>query len=86
MRNLCIVKDSRPKLCVCITMYNEDDVLFKVTLRGVIQNYNILCMDKTSPFTPQDMIVCLVCDGPDKIPKDMKAYMKEHKLYDERAL
>lgn len=32
------------------------------------------------------MIVVLVCDGPDKIPKDMKEYMKEHKLYDERIL
>jgi len=50
MRNICIIKDDRPKLCVCITMYNEDDELFKVTLKGVVQNYNVMAMDKKINF------------------------------------
>ena len=29
MRNLCIVKDTRQKICVCIVMYNEDEDLVK---------------------------------------------------------
>jgi len=32
------------------------------------------------------MIVCLVCDGFDKIPKDMKEYMLKYKLFDERIM
>ena len=86
MRNLCMVEDKRPRLCVCITMYNEDEELFKVTLKGVIQNYNCLAMDKATKFTHTDMIVCLVCDGFDKIPKDMKEYMRKYKLFDERLM
>jgi len=67
-------------------MYNEDEDLFKITLSGVIQNYNVMAMDETLGLTGQDMVVCLVCDGFDKIPEDMKAYLRKHKLFDERIL
>ena len=73
-------------MCVCITMYNEDEDLFKVTLSGVIQNYNVMAMDEKLGLSGQDMVVCLVCDGFDKIPEEMKAYMKKYKLFDERIL
>jgi len=36
MRNLNILNDTRPKLAVCMTMYNEDEDLFRKTLEGVI--------------------------------------------------
>ena len=36
LKNLCIVKKERPKLSVCITMYNEDVKEFKDTLEGVL--------------------------------------------------
>ncbi len=46
MRNICILKDkSKPKLAVCITMYNENEEELRFTLRGLIQNYNILHTD-----------------------------------------
>jgi len=32
MRNLCILGDRRPKLAVCITMYNEAVDEFKTTI------------------------------------------------------
>jgi len=67
-------------------MYNEDDDLFKITLSGVIQNFNVMTMDDGLKFTGQDMVVCLVCDGFDKIPTEMKDYMRRHKLFDERIL
>ena len=73
-------------MCVCITMYNEDEDLFKLTLSGVIQNFNVMTMDEHLNFKGQDMVVVLVCDGFDKIPKEMKAYMRRHKLFDERIL
>jgi chitin synthase len=36
MRNLNILKDTRPKLAVCITMYNEDETELKFTMKGLI--------------------------------------------------
>ena len=36
MRNLAILKDTNPKLAVCITMYNEPIKLLQLTLEGVI--------------------------------------------------
>jgi len=45
MKNLCMLKGTTPQIAVCITMYNEDENLFKMTLRGVLQNYNTMNMD-----------------------------------------
>lgn len=36
IKNLCFLKEERPKLAVCITMYNEDVKEFKDTLEGVL--------------------------------------------------
>ena len=45
IRELCILKETQPKIAVCITMYNEDESEFKTTLTGLIQNYNVMYMD-----------------------------------------
>jgi len=36
LRKLAILNDSNPKLCVCITMYNETEDELQLTLSGVI--------------------------------------------------
>lgn len=36
IKYLCHLKNERPKLAVCITMYNEDVKEFKDTLEGVL--------------------------------------------------
>jgi hypothetical protein len=36
IKDLCHLKNERPKLAVCITMYNEDVKEFKDTLEGVL--------------------------------------------------
>ena len=47
MKHICVLKDkSKPKLAVCITMYNENEEELRFTLRGLIQNYNILHKDE----------------------------------------
>ena len=65
-------------------MYNEDEELFKATLQGIIQNYNVMSM--TENFKAGDMMVCLVCDGFNGIPERMKDYLRKHRLFDERTL
>jgi hypothetical protein len=66
MKHICVLKDkSKPKLAVCITMYNENEEELRFTLRGLIQNYNILHKDEAVRMGQQDMIVTCVCDGYD---------------------
>jgi hypothetical protein len=37
MKHICVLKDkSKPKLAVCITMYNENEEELRFTLRGLI--------------------------------------------------
>jgi hypothetical protein len=45
MKKLCMLNDTTPKLAVCITMYNENEAELKMTISGVLQNYNIMHMD-----------------------------------------
>ena len=45
MKKLCLIKETTPKLCVCITMYNENEAELKTTISGVLQNYNVMSMD-----------------------------------------
>jgi len=47
MKKLNLLKNTIPKLAVCITMYNEDEAELKTTMKGVLQNYNALYLDKT---------------------------------------
>ena len=47
MKKLCIMKETQPKLAVCITMYNENESELRTTMEGVIQNYNAMYMDET---------------------------------------
>ena len=66
MRNINIMKDkSKPKLAVCITMYNENEEELRWTLKGLIQNYNIMHTDPDVKMSQQELVVCCVCDGYD---------------------
>ena len=42
---LCMLRETTPKLAVCITMYNENEAELKTTIAGVLQNYNVMSMD-----------------------------------------
>jgi N-acetylglucosamine-6-phosphate deacetylase len=56
------------KLMTCITMYNEDVEEFKTSMRGVLQNYEVMCQDPNINMKKNDFLVVLCCDGFDKIP------------------
>ncbi|KAA1473984.1 glycosyltransferase family 2 protein [Dentipellis sp. KUC8613] len=61
----------RTELCVCITMYNEDEILFCRTLYGVMRNIAHLCSRKNSQTWGTDawkkVVVCIVADGRKKV-------------------
>jgi len=82
MKNLCLIKKETPKLAICITMYNEDESQLKTTLRGILQNYNVLYQDPRVNMRQNDMVVVCVCDGFDKIPESFKKYATEKKFLD----
>jgi len=58
-----LLSKENPKLAVCITMYNENEEELRTTMKGVIQNYNAMYMDKNVDMRQQDLVVVLVCDG-----------------------
>ncbi|KAI0690108.1 glycosyltransferase family 2 protein [Cytidiella melzeri] len=59
------------ELCIVITMYNEDEILFCRTLYGVMRNISHLCSRKNSRTWGQDawkkVVVCIVADGRKKV-------------------
>ncbi|KAF8733443.1 hypothetical protein AX14_003877 [Amanita brunnescens Koide BX004] len=61
----------KTELFICITMYNEDEVLFCRTLYGVMRNIAHLCTRKNSqtwgPNSWEKVVVCIIADGRKKI-------------------
>ncbi|KAL7423299.1 Chitin synthase, class 8 [Cryptotrichosporon argae] len=59
------------ELFIVVTMYNEDDVLFCRTMRGIMQNVAHLCTRSRSKTWGADgwkkVVVCIVADGRMKI-------------------
>ncbi|WVR05534.1 hypothetical protein IAU60_002552 [Kwoniella sp. DSM 27419] len=59
------------ELFIVITMYNEDDILFCRTMRGVMQNIAHLCTRSKSKTWGKDgwkkVVICIVADGRMKI-------------------
>ncbi|WRT66006.1 uncharacterized protein IL334_002957 [Kwoniella shivajii] len=59
------------ELFIVITMYNEDDILFCRTMRGVMQNIAHLCTRSKSKTWGKEgwkkVVVCIVADGRMKI-------------------
>lgn len=86
MKKLCMLNGTTPKLAVCITMYNENEAELKMTISGVLQNYNIMHMDPKIGMKQEDLIVVLVADGFDKIPESFKKYATEKQFLDVEIL
>jgi hypothetical protein len=78
MKKLNMIRKRTPKLAVCITMFNEDESELKVTMQGVLQNYNAMYLDPAVKLRQEDMVVVCVCDGFDRITDKFKAYATEN--------
>lgn len=61
----------KTELFICITMYNEDEVLFCRTLYGVMRNISHLGTRKNSqtwgPNAWEKVVVCIIADGRKKV-------------------
>jgi len=86
IRTRCRIRKRDPALAICITMYNEDEVELKNTLRGLIHNYNCFRADKSYELSKDDFLIFIVCDGYDKIPDSFKAHARSKGFLDETIL
>ena len=86
IRQRCILKKKNPILGVCITMYNEDEEELKLTLKGILQNYNAMRVEKNLNFCKEDLIVFCICDGYEKIPASFKKLATDKGFFDEEIL
>jgi hypothetical protein len=66
----------------CVTMYNEDENEFKYTMKGVLQNFEVMCQDPHIAMKKNDFCVILACDGLEKIPQSFIDYLTERKVLD----
>ncbi|EIM82816.1 uncharacterized protein STEHIDRAFT_63761 [Stereum hirsutum FP-91666 SS1] len=61
----------KTELFICVTMFNEDEILFCRTLYGVMQNIAHLCSRKNSQTWGNEawkkVVVCIVADGRKKV-------------------
>ncbi|CAO3598922.1 unnamed protein product [Absidia cylindrospora] len=59
------------ELFICITMYNEDEVLLSRTLHGVMKNISHLCQRNKSKTwgaeSWEKVVVCIIADGREKV-------------------
>lgn len=87
IRRRCSQRKRSPALCICITMYNEDEQELKNTLRGVVHNYNCFrAEDERYKLTKDDFTVVLICDGYDRIPESFKNHARDKGFLDEEIL
>ncbi|KAI8810960.1 chitin synthase-domain-containing protein [Cladochytrium replicatum] len=61
------------KIMIVVTMYNEDAELFVQTMEGVYKNIEFLVDRKGEAEVDwNNIVVCIICDGRKKCPKDVK--------------
>lgn len=75
------------ELFIVITMYNEDDILFCRTMRGVMQNIAHLCTRSKSKTWGvngwKKVVVCIVADGRKKINPRTRSVLAALGVYQE---
>ena len=87
VRTRCTIRGREPALAVCITMYNEEEVELKSTLRGLIHNYNCLRAEQDKyNCSKDDFLIFVVCDGYDRIPESFKEFARDKGFLDEEML
>lgn len=87
LRQMCYVQPRQTELFICVTVYNEDDILLARTLQGVFNNIRHLChRDRSDTWGPEawkKVVVCVVADGRNKLDPRAKALMASLGAYQE---
>ncbi|CAI5709991.1 unnamed protein product [Peronospora effusa] len=93
----CVETGRRPRLMICITMYNEDPQQLKATLKKLANNLAYIKEKQTArekaltgTFGGDDIwrnvLVCIVADGREQVNDKMLDYLEAIGLYDEDLL
>lgn len=87
LRQRCYSSPRSTELCICITIYNEDDILLARTLQGVFNNIRHLCSRSRSKVWGSEawkkVVVVVVSDGREKLNPRAKALMAALGVYQE---
>jgi len=79
LRQTLFAKPRATELFIVVTMYNEDEILFARTMRGVIKNIQHLNSRSKSKTWGEDawkkVVVCIVSDGRQKINERTKSLL-----------
>ena len=88
VRTRCLIRERKPALAICITMYNEEEKELQETLKGLIHNYNCIRADDTDRYkmTKDDFLIFIVCDGYDRIPESFKQLGRDKGFLNEQML
>ncbi|CEG46799.1 chitin synthase 1 [Plasmopara halstedii] len=88
----CVEVGRRPRLMICITMYNEGPQQLQATLRKLANNLTYLKdhEETLSSFGGengwQNVLVCIVADGREQVNDKMLDYLTTIGLYDETLM
>ncbi|GLE04280.1 hypothetical protein PINS_up013191 [Pythium insidiosum] len=93
----CVEMQRRPRLMICVTIYNETPQQLKMTLRKIANNLAYLRdqpADAKRSLSPafrgddvwKNVLVCIVADGRENINDKMLDYLETVGLYDEDLL
>ncbi|KAI8877991.1 glycosyltransferase family 2 protein [Backusella circina FSU 941] len=77
----------RTEIMICITMYNEDEILLSRTLHGIMKNISNLTKKTRSNTWGVDgwekVVVCIIADGREKINKNVLDMLSVLGVYQE---
>ena len=79
------LKEAKPIVMYCITMYQEDFTQFVQSLTGCIRSIMELKMSDEQKYSPDRFGIVLIVDGIDKLPKDFALELKKFNLFDEKV-
>lgn len=81
------IYERETQLCICITMYNEDETHFTRTMHSVMKNIGHLCSRKKSRVWGKDswkkVVVCIVADGRTKVSPGVLNVLSAMGVYQE---
>ncbi|KAI9243443.1 chitin synthase 1 [Phascolomyces articulosus] len=79
--------ERQTELFICITLYNEDEILLSRTLHGIMKNINSLCGRSRSRTWGVDswsqVVICIIADGRDKVHPRVLDYLSALGVYQE---
>jgi cellulose synthase/poly-beta-1,6-N-acetylglucosamine synthase-like glycosyltransferase len=80
--NIFKMKEDKPKMLFCITMYNENFGQLMQSMAGVVRSVVELVNLKKSVYNSDQFGIVLICDGIDKVDQEFMDKLERHSLFD----